>query len=133
MFDMYISVFCNHINFSYIEPFEFEEMTGNGYCTDSNNSDGYARIYYKGMSHAEARKICESDNGCVAYTFSFEYQNGYPNDDNTIIYSSTLCTHDCSKTEWQDNPFLIKQASNIGNSAQWRTGKCYRKKSFGKC
>ena len=107
-------------------------MTGNGYCTDSNNGDTYARIYYRLMTHEEARKICKSDNSCVAYTYSLDYMNE-PNYDSTIIYSSKLCSHDCSKTEWQDNPFLIKQASNVNDYANWRTAKCYRKRSLAGC
>ena len=118
--------------FTYLEPFEFEEMTGNGYCTDSNNGDAYARMYHKRMSHEEARRICENDKNCVAYTYSLDYKND-SNNVNTIIYSSSLCTNDCSNTQWQDNPFLIKQASNIHDHANWRTAKCYRKKSLADC
>ena len=107
-------------------------MTGNGYCTDADNGDGYARMYHKRMSHEEARRICKNDNHCVAYTYSLDYMND-SNNVNTIIYSSSLCTNDCSNTQWQDNPFLIKQASNIHDHSNWRTAKCYRKKSLADC
>ena len=48
-------------------------MTGNGYCTNSDNGDGVARRYYSGMSHEEARNICEEEATCIAYTYSLDY------------------------------------------------------------
>ena len=114
--------------------FEFEEMAGNGYCTDANNGDGVARRYYSRMSHENAREICELDAKCIAYTYSPDYMSDASNS-NVVMYTSNskLCTNDCSNTQWLHNPTLIKQASNIHNYAPWRTSKCYRKKYLTNC
>ena len=109
--------------------FEFEEMDGNGYCTDAQRTDLVARKYLVGMSHKEARKICELDEGCVAYAYSLDSyleKNGL---ENVVLYTNTICSHHCGVTTWQDDPNSIKQASNDPRSAIWTTGKCYVKKS----
>ena len=107
-------------------------MSGNGYCTNSDNGDGVARRYYTGMSHETARNICEEDETCVAYTYSLDYMTD-TSTENVVIYSSRLCTNDCSTRDWENNPGLIKQASNVHDYARWRTAKCYRKKSLADC
>ena len=107
---------------------EFEEMDGNGYCTDSQRTDLVARKYYAGMSHEEAREICELDEGCVAYTYSLDTYVAN-NGDNVVIYSNTVCSHDCGVTTWQDDPNSIKQASNDPGYTRWVTSKCYVKRN----
>ena len=106
-------------------------MDGNGYCTDSDNRDNFARRYYKGMSHENAREICGSDEKCVAYTYSLDFMT-QTNYENVVIYSSNNCAQDCGSTQWQDNPSLIKQARNVVGNVDnaWVTGKCYKKRSL---
>ena len=120
------------MKFNNTDIFDYEELPGNGYCTDSNNADAVARIYYKLMPHERARNICSMDQKCVAYTYALDYVSD-SGSNNVVMYSSGTCTNDCSNTNWQDNPALIKQASNVHDYANWRTAKCYRKKVYTGC
>ena len=106
--------------------YEFEEIEGNGYCSDASGNHDVAKIHYKKMSHEEARGICRADNGCVAYAFSLS-RLSLPNSIDVIIYSDTLCTDWCTVTDWQANSDLITQTADNGS---WNDGKCYVKRSY---
>ena len=105
-------------------------MKGNGYCSNVNGYDNVARRYYVGMSHEEARQICQLDEGCVAYTYSLDPYIAKESSLNVVLYSTTLCTADCGITTWKDNPYLITQARNQVGSSNWNTAKCYIKRKY---
>ena len=65
------------MKFNNTDIFDYEELPGNGYCTDSSNADAVARIYYKLMPHERAREICSMDQKCVAYTYAFGLRYGF--------------------------------------------------------
>ena len=105
-------------------------MVGNGYCADINGMDNVARMYYVRMSHEEARDICQFDEGCVAYAQALDPYVKERDVENVVLYSTTLCTTDCSITAWKENPDLIKQAGNDLALTKWNTGKCYVKRKY---
>ena len=107
---------------------EFEELDGNGICSNAGGSYLVARAMYIGMSHEEAREICRFDDGCVAYSYSLDNyvtKAGY----STIMFTTTHCTKNCDVTSWHNDPSLIINASNAHNNAKWVTGKCYVKRN----
>ena len=112
----------------YKDDIEFEELDGNGICSNSGGSYQVARAMYIGMSHEEARKICSFDDGCVAYSYSLDNyvaKTGY----SAYLFTTTPCTSSCGVTSWQTDPSLIEKASNANNNANWVTGKCYVKRN----
>ena len=116
------------VHVPYTDDIEFEELEGNGICTESGGFSSAARIHYIGMSHEEARKICRFDDKCVAYAYSLDnYLAKVGN--SAILYTTTHCTDNCAVLSWLNDPNLIQKASNPQNNPNWVTGKCYVKRN----
>ncbi|EOD08755.1 hypothetical protein EMIHUDRAFT_459945, partial [Emiliania huxleyi CCMP1516] len=84
-----------------------------GWCTDANNGEGTARKFVVYQSLASAKEACFNDFACVAIAFRTE--PGYA----SVVYTSTGCTDDCTRTEWLEDRSLI-----VGSSGDSRY-ECY--------
>jgi len=93
-----------------------QQVGGQGFCADANNSESTARRFEQ-VGCAAAQQACASDAPCVAYACTDTYNL-------SVLYTSTGCEVDCNQTAWLENPSLITNSMTTDSQPYWSSATC---------
>jgi hypothetical protein len=93
----------------------FGVLVGDGVCTDQQKQGQRAHRYVPGGTGIEwLQQECQADSKCMAVAY-----NPNPQRD-SILYTTTGCTHYCTSTEWQTDPALITTVASYAPYQCWK-------------
>jgi len=97
----------------------YTHVPGAGWCSDEQgDSDATARRF-EDIDCTMAQSNCDSDSACAAYACM---TGASPM---SVLYSTTNCDLNCSRTEWLTNPRLITRARYTAQQSAWATATCH--------
>lgn len=111
-------------NMNDVKTDEYTVVPGSGWCQTAYGGEGTARRFSVTNTKQEAMDACSIDNKCVAFSWDHVSRQ-------TVFYTTTGCTSDCSHTAWQSNRNLITKAGWCCGQTHWRYAQCHVKVSGG--
>mmetsp|Transcript_50302 Transcript_50302/g.90287 ORF Transcript_50302/g.90287 Transcript_50302/m.90287 type:complete len:1528 (-) Transcript_50302:90-4673(-) len=104
-------------DFVSLAPKDYTARPGHGWCVDKFKQEATARRFVQ-KDCSGIKADCDNDVKCVAYACMTSRNLG-------VLYTTTNCELDCEKTDWVNNPTLIKEADWEAEQHFWADANCY--------